>query len=149
MVEEWKDIDFLKGFEGMYQVSNLGRVKSLGRIVVYPGSKYGMYNGVFRPEKILKPKLNRYAGLTLSNKTTKIYPSVHRLVALAFISNPLNKPCVNHIDGNGLNNCVENLEWVTFEENTKHAYENGLAKPIYGKDNHSYKHGKYAKKRLE
>ena len=150
MKEIWKDIDFIKGFEGLYQVSNKGRVKSLGRLVNYPNSKWGtLAGGVFRPERILKPKHKRYVGLTLSNKTTKIYPNVHRLVALAFIPNSLNKPCVNHIDGNGLNNCVENLEWVTWEENTKHAYENGLAKPIYGKDNHSYKHGKYAKKGLD
>lgn len=147
MKEIWKDIDFINGFEGLYQVSNLGRVKSLGRYVNYPNSCYDKTNkGVYRPEKILKHKTKRYAALTLSNGNNKIYPNVHRLVALAFIPNPNNKPCVNHIDGDKLNNCVENLEWVDWDENVIHAYKIGLAKPIYGKENHSYKHGKYSKK---
>ena len=94
----------------------------------------------------MKHKTKRYAGVTLSNSKNKIYPNIHRLVALAFIPNPLNKPCVNHIDGNKLNNCVENLEWIDWDENVKHAWDTGLAKPIYGKQNHSNKHGKYAKK---
>jgi hypothetical protein len=145
MKEIWKDIDFIDGFKGLYQVSNLGRVKSLGRIVKYPGSKYGMYNGVFRPEKILKPKIKRYAGVTLSNTNNKIYPNIHRLVAIGFIPNHFNKPCVNHIDGNKLNNKVSNLEWVTNSENQLHAYKTGLQNPIYGKDNHLYRHGKYVK----
>jgi hypothetical protein len=142
----WNDIDFIDGFEGLYQVSNYGQVKSLGRIIKYPGSKYGMHNGVFRPEKILKHKIKGYAGVTLSNGKNKIYPNIHRLVALAFIPNPLNKPCVNHIDGDKQNNCVSNLEWIDWADNVIHAYKTGLAKPIYGKLNHSYKHGKYANK---
>jgi hypothetical protein len=142
----WKDIDFIDGFEGLYQVSNYGQIKSLGRIIKYPGSKYGMHNGVFRPEKILKHKTKGYAGVTLSNGKNKIYPNIHRLVALAFIPNPLNKPCVNHIDGDKQNNCVSNLEWIDWADNVIHAYKTGLAKPIYGKLNHSYKHGKYANK---
>ena len=146
MKEIWKDIDFINGFEGLYQVSNLGRVKSLGRIIEYPGSKYGMHNGVFRHEKILKHKTKRYAGVTLSNGKNKIYPNIHRLVALAFIPNTENKPCVNHIDGNKQNNCVLNLEWINWADNVIHAYKTGLANPIYGKDNHAFKHGKYIKK---
>ncbi len=146
MKEIWKDIDFIDKFQGLYQVSNLGRVKSLGRIVYYPNSCYNKTNeGVYRPERILKPKLKRYAGVTLSNSKNKIYPNVHRLVALAFIANPHNKPCVNHLDGDKLNNIVTNLEWVNWDENTQHAYEIGLIKPIYGKANHAYKHGKYSK----
>ena len=113
MNEVWKDIDFIKGFEGLYQVSNLGRVKSLGRVIIYPNSKWGKLNGgVFRPERILKAKTKRYAGVTISNSKNKIYPNIHRLVALAFIPNPHNKPCVNHTDGDKQNNCVSNLEWV-------------------------------------
>ena len=149
MKEVWKDIDFIQNFEGIYQVSNLGRVKSLGRQVYYPNSCYNKTSdGVFRPERILKSKTKGYAGVTLSNNTTKIYPNIHRLVALAFIPNPNNKPCVNHIDGDKQNNCVLNLEWNDWDENIKHAYKTGLAKPIYGKLNHSYKHGKYSKKNI-
>lgn len=56
------------------------------------------------------------------------FVKIHRLVAETFILNPLGKPCVNHIDGNKLNNNVNNLEWVTISENTMHAYKNGLLK---------------------
>lgn len=145
MNEIWKDIDFINGFEGLYQVSNLGKVKSLGRIVIYPNSCYNKKNeGVYRPEKILKHKTKGYAGVTLSNGKTKVYPNIHRLVAQAFVPNPNNKPCVNHIDGNKQNNCVTNLEWVNWDENIKHAYTTGLAKVICGKNHHAYKHGKYS-----
>ena len=111
MQEVWKDI---KGFEGKYQISNLGRVKSLQR------------NG--RPERILRLNLIKgYAYTTLSNGSRgKKKLKVHRLVAEAFIPNPHNKPEVNHIDGNKRNCKVENLEWVTHQENCKHAYETGL-----------------------
>lgn len=147
MKEVWKDIDFIEGYEGLYQVSNLSRVKSLGRTVLYPNSCYNKTNkGVFRPERILKHKTKRYAGVTLSNGKNKIYPNIHRLVALAFIPNPNNKPCVNHIDGDKQNNCVSNLEWLDWADNTMHAHKTGLIIPIYGKSNRSYKHGKYTKK---
>ena len=111
MQEVWKDI---KGFEGKYQISNLGRVKSLQR------------NG--RPERILRLNLIKgYAYTTLSNGSRdKKKLKVHRLVAEAFIPNPHNKPEVNHIDGDKRNCKVENLEWVTHQENCKHAYETGL-----------------------
>ena len=103
----WKDI---KGYEGLYQVSDDGRVKrvSTDRIanITVDGRGYSK------------------KAITL-NGETKQY-SVHRLVAEAFIENPLNKSEVNHIDGNKLNNCVENLEWVTRSENMKHAHKNNL-----------------------
>ena len=107
--EVWKDIE---GYEGLYQVSNKGRVKSFH----------------FGKEKILKPYLraNGYLMLCLQVDKIKAHFIIHRLVATAFIPNPVNLPVVNHIDGNKQNNCVENLEWTTYSENEKHAYKLGL-----------------------
>lgn len=121
MEEIWKDIE---GYEGKYQVSNLGRVKSLKR-------KCNVLNG-YRTvnEKILNLNKNRYGYVTVNlskNNKNKIC-TIHRLVATAFIPNPENKPQVNHIDGNKTNNIVENLEWVSKEENMQHAVNTGLLK---------------------
>ena len=109
-MEEWKDI---KGYEGLYQISNLGRVKSLSRI----DSRGHKLN-----EKILKPKIRGYgykAVMLSKNNIHKLY-YIHRLVAEAFIPNPDNLPCVNHIDENKNNNCIENLEWCTRKYNTNY-----------------------------
>lgn len=102
MNEVWKDI---KGFEGKYQVSNLGRVKSLN----YARRGY---------PKILKPNSNHtYSFVNLSkNDIGKSY-SIHRLVAEAFLDNPQNLPMVNHKDENRFNNRVDNLEWCTASYN--------------------------------
>ena len=106
--EIWKDID---GFEGLYQISNLGRVKSLKRKVITKNGHYQGYN-----EKILK--LSKTNRCVLLCKNGKIFPKlVHRLVAQAFIPNPENKPCVDHIDTDMKNNNVNNLRWVTQKEN--------------------------------
>ena len=110
MEEIWRDIE---GYEGLYQVSNLGRVKS-------------NYNK--NRKTILKNRVNRgryFTVLLYKNKRSKNF-SVHRLVALTFIPNPENKTQVNHIDGNKLNNRAKNLEWVTASENQIHAYATGL-----------------------
>ena len=115
MQEVWKDI---KGYEGLYQVSNLGRARSLDRYV-----RNGTSNKNIKRGKILKPCATRdgYLQLNLIKNKKKKVSTVHRLVAKAFIVNFENKPCVNHIDGNKQNNNVENLEWVTYSENTIHA----------------------------
>lgn len=119
MVEVWKDIP---GYEGLYQISNLGRVKSLERWV----QNYGKLQ--HHPEKIKVPA-NRgdgYQALILykDNKGKNRY--IHRLVAEAFLPNPNNKMTVNHVNGNKSDNRAENLEWSTYAENNKHAYDTGL-----------------------
>ena len=101
-MEEWRDI---KGYEGLYQVSNLGRVKSLG-------------NNKTRKEKILKPEtINGYLRVCLFKERKGKHILVHRLVADAFIPNMDNKPYIDHIDGNPNNNIINNLRWCTHNEN--------------------------------
>lgn len=113
MNETWKDIE---GYEGLYQVSNLGRLRTLQR---YNFSKK-------KHEKTCKVlKLNEhrqgYKTTTLSKNGKRKTYLVHRLVAAAFIENEKSKPEVNHIDADKRNNCVSNLEWVTAKENSMHA----------------------------
>lgn len=113
--EIWKDV---KGFEGLYQVSNFGNVKSAERFVNH--SKGGLQK---RKSYILKPKINKgYCHVYLCKESKHTTLKVHRLVALHFIDNPDNKPEVNHIDGNKLNNNVWNLEWCTKSENGLHSF---------------------------
>lgn len=117
MKEIWKDII---EYEGLYQVSNKGRVKSLSRIIE------GRWGNTLLKEKLLNPTYYKgYAkvGLTKSGKLK--HNALHRLIAIAFIPNPNNKPCINHIDCNPSNNSIENLEWVTYQENILHAEQNG------------------------
>lgn len=104
--EIWKDIN---GYKGLYQVSNLGRVKSLDRYI-----KQGNRTIKFK-SKILKQRLERngYLRVTLYKNATPKQISVHRLVAETFINNPNNLPQVNHIDKNREHNYVTNLEWCT------------------------------------
>lgn len=122
MKEVWRDI---KGYEGLYQVSNMGNVKSLEKYIVNKNQKLQFYN-----EHILKPNIAMgYLKVTLSKGNKQHTLRVHILVAQTFIPNPNNKCEVNHKDGNKLNNCVNNLEWCSRSENEKHAYRLGLAKP--------------------
>ena len=116
MEELWKDIE---GYEGLYQVSNLGRVKSLDKIDSI-GRKIKGRN--------MKLRLNKcgYVDVKLSTDSIEKDKLVHRLVAEAFIPNTDGKHVINHIDGNKQNNCVNNLEWCTQKENIQHAFEIGL-----------------------
>ncbi len=125
MEEIWKDIN---GYEGLYQVSNLGQVKSLER---YDKSNHK------RKEKLLTPTKtnNNYLVVCLTMKNKHINYYIHRLVAEAFIPNPNNLPCVNHKDENKENNCVDNLEWCTAEYNNNYGTRNErvISKKINGK----------------
>ena len=112
--EIWKDC---VGFEGKYQVSNLGNVRSIS-------NNKGTYQERLLSQRQTTTSNYLYVNFTVKDVTTQ--HSVHRLVAKAFIDNPNNKATVNHIDGNKLNNNVCNLEWNTYSENLKHAYANGL-----------------------
>ena len=122
MEEIWKDVG---GYEGLYQVSNLGKIKSLQRYEKHKNSK------ILVKERILKGCFNKtgYHEARLYKNGIAYYESVHRLVAKEFISNPYNKPEVNHINGIKKDNRVGNLEWCTKKENGKHAVSIGLLTP--------------------
>ena len=109
--EVWKDV---VGFAGLYLISNKGRLKSIKK------------NGT----QILRSPSIRvwYLRTSLSNNGKITQESIHRMVAMAFVPNPHNKSVVNHIDANPLNNCAENLEWVTPAENLQHAINLGNLK---------------------
>lgn len=123
MQEIWKDVS---GFEGYYQVSNFGNVRSVDRYVRSKGKP------TFRKGTCMKLQVNHkgYYSVIL-HKESKAYPKViHRLVATAFIPNPDNLPQVNHKDTNKKNNEVSNLEWCTNQENQTHAKANGCYGPF-------------------
>lgn len=131
MQEEWKPV---VGYEGLYEVSNFGRIKAFQK-TVNKGKchrswdehflKYGVDGCGYYRTNLAKNGMNR---------TVK----VHRLVAEAFIPNPEGKPEVNHVDGNKQNNHVSNLEWCTHGENQNHAYRIGL-KSVDGSKNPAHK----------
>lgn len=119
MEEKWKDII---NYEGYYQISNFGNIRSLDRKIRF-NKGYSIKKG-----KMLKPILNKkgYYKVSLSKKQKEKRFFIHRLVAIHFIENPLSKEQVNHKDGNKKNNRADNLEWCTNLENQRHAIKNGL-----------------------
>lgn len=117
MQEEWRPI---AGHHG-YEVSNLGRVRSMDRIIQRSASRTRGEYSVFCKGKVLKAAPGTQGYLVVSLERSSTVKRVHRLVAQAFIPNPCNKPFINHIDGNVANNRVDNLEWCTNSENQLHA----------------------------
>lgn len=110
----WKPV---VGYEGLYEVSQNGEIRKL-------------FNSKNQYEigHILKPSINsnRYYIVGLYKNQVRRNFSLHRIIAMAFLKNDTNKPCVNHIDGNKINNELSNLEWCTYSENNKHAFTQGL-----------------------
>ena len=113
-MEEWKAIP---GYEGYYEASTEGRIRSVGR---YTRGRWGTL--VYVKPHILKPNNVRYNYMQVKFCVNgkREQPLVHRLIAKTFIANPHNYPQINHKDGNGANNAVDNLEWCTASANCWH-----------------------------
>lgn len=136
-MEEWKDIE---GFEGLYQVSDMGQVRSVDRFCAHP-----IYDGYFKKGRILKPGFNGpYYRVNLQKDGVNTVGLIHRLVAAAFIPNPENKPEVNHKKGIHTDNRASELEWSTGQENCIHSTQNGFNKGP--NENFIKKHGVAAKR---
>lgn len=116
-MEVWKPV---VGFENLYQVSDFGRVKRIPLKFKIVGVKN-------RRETMLRPEINKwgYAAVSLSYGKVKKMKTVHRVLMEAHVPNPENKRCINHLDGNKLNNNIDNLEWCTHSENSMHASRMG------------------------
>ena len=124
-IEVWKSI---QDYEGLYEVSNFGRVRSLDRFVVASYNSIALKKGkILKPGIDYKGYLRVYLSKNGKNKTIKI----HRLVALTFIPNPNNLPQVNHKNNIKTKIMSENLEWITNLDNIRHAWKNG-----YKNNNH-------------
>lgn len=124
MKEIWKDI---KGYEGLYQVSNLGKVRSLDRKVI-------QFNGFRNIERLYKGRIlktsksaNGYKRVILYDINKKKTVNIHRLVAEVFVPNPTNLPQINHIDEDKTNNCDNNLEWCNSKYNINYGNRNKKA----------------------
>lgn len=121
--EVWKDIE---GYEGMYAVSNMGRVKSLNRKVKCGRNHYRTISEKIVAINPFGPAKYAYQVVTLSKNGNLKTFAIHRLVAAAFLPSVNGKLCVNHKDLDKFNNRADNLEWVTHADNSKHAQMNGM-----------------------
>lgn len=140
----WKSI---KGYEGIYEINEHGQIKSVSR--VRSNGKNG--RGYKTKEKILKERLNRdgYYVVSLCKNSKSNNKRIHRLIAIAFIPNPYNKLEVNHKNGVRSDYSIDNLEWVTREENIQHSYDIGLrVSSNKAKHTRACKHYSHDKQRL-
>lgn len=131
--EIWKDV---VGYEGYYKISNTGIIKSVPH---FAKSNTGDYTFPVKERLIKAFIVKGYLHVGLTNASGRKSVKLHRVIAQTFIPNPEHKPCVNHKDGNKLNNSIENLEWCTAIENSRHAADSGLYKIRYGQRNHTSK----------
>jgi len=122
MVEKW---EWVTSYEGTYKISNLGRIKSIDRIVIKSNGHKHPTKG-YLLSKAIHPKGYEFVTLWKQGKGTGFL--VHRLVAVAFIPNPMNLPEVNHKDTNKRNNIYSNLEWSTGRDNILHSVKSGTFK---------------------
>lgn len=130
--EIWKDIP---GYEGVYQASTLGRIRSLDRIIVRSASRKRGPHKAKLNGCVIKPVLRKDGYTVVPLGKSSPCNRVHQLIAETFIPNPENKPMVNHINGNRADNSVKNLEWCTNQENQIHARDVlkrtfGVGKPV-------------------
>lgn len=129
---QWKPIN---NYEGYYEISNQGEVRSVDRVIVLK-TKDGKDRPCHFKQKLLKKHIEKgkksnikdryYTAFSKDGKRVRFY--IHRLVAEHFIRKPKSNEQINHLDGNPLNNYVDNLEWVTAAENMRHAFDNKLIK---------------------
>jgi hypothetical protein len=124
----WKSVD---GFDGYYEVSDTGKVRSVDRYITDSCGKTRLLKGSMMKQTEAAGRINSdgYYVVNLHKNHKSYVIAVHRIVATAFIENPDNYPTVNHIDGNKHNNNVRNLEWASYKTNNVHALKNALRKP--------------------
>lgn len=135
-MEQWKDIP---GFEGYYQASSFSRIRSVNRTIDHKENfSSNTYKKTYKGKIKSQFVTGGYYRISLCVNNKERQYTAHRLIALTFIPNTLNKSQVNHKDGNKLNNSIDNLEWCTPSENAKHAVSTGLVKILKGKKSKSY-----------
>lgn len=128
MTEQWRPVE---NYEGFYEVSSEGRVRSCDRMSKCSrGDKKRLWRGRDLSQTVASTRGYKQVSLSKEGVIKKVY--VHRLVAEAFTD--ARDETVNHIDGNKLNNALDNLEWCTYSENNSHAFATGLKKPSGGKN---------------
>lgn len=129
--EIWKPIYQFRGinYQGKYEISNIGNVRSLDRIIQVDGEIHKGFNKKLKGRMLpVKIDGNGYLSAVLNSRYKSTAAQIHRLICIHFIDNPNNYPIINHKDGNKLNNSIDNLEWCTYSHNLTHAIHTGLHK---------------------